>query len=242
MAGPPGARWGWRGINTAFVLRGFPGRKERRVGGAAQRSGPPCRLWMPWGWEAGSRTSGLQAGGILCPRAGTGVRLLGQAPGARRAAARCAATREGEGGARGGWWGCGQRMAPPGEAFRGAWDGSCGLAKASRLDLAAGPGMGMGRGEEVGAPFRGECVHEWGSGPGPLFRTTALWINGCYSSLLIGARSSSGCVGPPNSEVGDIVSAQGGARGLHLKMCLAQGSLHFFPGPRLCHPWFFLLR
>ncbi|XP_023615081.1 C2 calcium-dependent domain-containing protein 4D [Myotis lucifugus] len=43
---------------------------------------------MPRDWEAGSRTSGLEAGGILCPRAGGGVRLLGQALGARRAAAR----------------------------------------------------------------------------------------------------------------------------------------------------------
>lgn len=167
VAGPPGARWGWRGINTAFVLRGFPGRKERRVGGAAQRSGPPCRLWMPWGWEAGSRTSWLQAGGILCPRAGTGVRLLGQAPGARRAAARCAATREGEGGARGGWWGCGQRMAPPGEAFGGAWDGSCGLPKASRFDLAAGPAWEWAGERRWVRPFRGSAYMNGVQGLGP---------------------------------------------------------------------------
>lgn len=195
--GAPGARWGWRGINAAFVLDGFLGRKESRVGGAAQRSARPADsgrrgAGRRGAGEPGSRTSGLEEGGILCPQAGcvcvcvAGGRLLGQALGARRAAARCVASlllaraaREGEGGARGGWWGCGQRMVQPGEAFGGAWGDSCGLPRAPGSDRAAG--AGMARGEEVGAPFQGERVYERGSGPGPLFRTTELWINGCYS-------------------------------------------------------------
>lgn len=56
----------------------------------------------------------------------------------------------------------------------GAWGGSCGLPKASRFDLAAGPGRGMGRGEEVGECAQMGCT-------GPLFRTTALWINACVT-------------------------------------------------------------
>lgn len=88
------------------------------------------------------------------------------------ASALAGGTGVGEVGARGGGWGW-LGMEKGGSAWKvlgGAWDGSCGLAKASRSDLALGPKVGMGQGEEVGELFRGSGYMNGVQDLGPCLR------------------------------------------------------------------------
>lgn len=71
-----------------FLGRGV----ESGSGGPTDRQ--PCRLRMPWGWEAAAGQRRAWGGGYsVTPASTPEVRLLGPALGARRAAAWCAVSR-----------------------------------------------------------------------------------------------------------------------------------------------------
>ncbi|KAB1261030.1 hypothetical protein Cadr_000024818 [Camelus dromedarius] len=127
---------GWRRINAAFVLSGFLGRKGVESGRGGPTAGPRCRLGM-------SRTVRADEGWDSAPPRGA------KQPTVQRVCFWPGTTRKGEGGAIGGRWGQGRRMAQPGQ--------TCGAGKGS-------PRRGSPEGRHIRLCRRARVLRVFGMG------------------------------------------------------------------------------